>query len=198
MPRTEEQYEEIRESRKAQIMETALELFASGGYHETPISKIASKAGISKGLMYNYFSSKEELIKEIIHEGVKNFLKSFDPDHDGYLTDDEFKFYVEENFRILKENIPYWKLYFAVMMQPPVHKLVHETYADLAPGLTPVLVNYFRRKRVSDPELEAEYFGSILDGASLNYIVDPDVFPLEKIKKLIIDKFSYNDLLEKK
>ena len=192
MPRTEEQYEEIRESRKAQIMDTALELFASGGFHETSISKIASNAGISKGLMYNYFASKEELIKEIIHKGVDSILKSFDPDHDGYLTDDEFEFYVNENFRILKENIPYWKLYFAVMMQPSVHKLVHETYADIAPGLIPVLVNYFRRKGVPDAELEAECFGALLDGASLNFIVDPDHFPLEKIKKLIINKFSYN------
>ena len=53
-PRTEQQFEEIRESKKKLILETALELFASEGFHTTPISRIASEAGISKGLLYNY------------------------------------------------------------------------------------------------------------------------------------------------
>jgi len=33
-PRTKEQFEEIRQNRKRQIMETALEVFASDGYHK--------------------------------------------------------------------------------------------------------------------------------------------------------------------
>jgi len=68
MPRTEKQFEEIREFRKAMIMDVALELFANEGYYPTSISKIASKAGISKGLMYNYFKSKEVLITVMILE----------------------------------------------------------------------------------------------------------------------------------
>jgi AcrR family transcriptional regulator len=40
-PRTEQQFEKIREARKREIMDTALELFASEGYDVTSISKIA-------------------------------------------------------------------------------------------------------------------------------------------------------------
>ncbi|NOR33588.1 MAG: TetR family transcriptional regulator, partial [Bacteroidales bacterium] len=46
-PRTPEQFEEIRESRRQQIMDAALELFASEGYSHCSISQLAVHAGIS-------------------------------------------------------------------------------------------------------------------------------------------------------
>ncbi|MBE9517361.1 MAG: helix-turn-helix transcriptional regulator, partial [Bacteroidetes bacterium] len=51
-PRTPEQFEEMRVSRRDQIMEAALDLFASEGYSHCSISQLAAHAGISKGLMY--------------------------------------------------------------------------------------------------------------------------------------------------
>jgi len=42
-------------------MNTALQLFENNGYESISISKIALTAGISKGLMYNYFPSKVAL-----------------------------------------------------------------------------------------------------------------------------------------
>ena len=54
MPKTKEQFEEIRNKSKAAIIEAALELFANNGFHNTSITQIAKKAGVSKGLMYNY------------------------------------------------------------------------------------------------------------------------------------------------
>src|SRR5512133_1215997 len=120
MPRTEEQFGEIREQKMNLIMQTGLELFANEGFYPTSISKIAAKAGISKGLMYNYFESKEELILAIIGNGISTLMTSFDPDKDGFLTEEEFEFLVNENFRILHQNLDYWKLYFATMMQPAV------------------------------------------------------------------------------
>jgi AcrR family transcriptional regulator len=67
-PRTPEQFEAMRESRRKQIMDAALELFASKGYSNCSISQLAAQAGISKGLMYNYFDSKEALLMAIIEE----------------------------------------------------------------------------------------------------------------------------------
>ena len=58
-PRTPQQFEEIREEKMTLIMDIALEHFANEGYHTTTINHIARHAGISKGLMYNYFESKE-------------------------------------------------------------------------------------------------------------------------------------------
>ena len=189
MPRTEQQFEEIRAQKATLIMDTALELFASEGYYPTSISRIADKAGISKGLMYNYFESKESLILEIIGKGIHQLTEHLDPDHDGFLSEEEFVFFINENFRILQQNLDYWKLYFATMMQPAVYKLVKEKYPHFLPPLQGIVEGYFRRKGIEDPELEAACFDAMLDGIFLNYVLDPDGFPLERIRKMIIERF---------
>ena len=170
-------------------METALELFANEGYYPTSISKIAQKAGISKGLMYNYFESKEELILAIIGKGIGQLTEHLDPDQDGFLTADEFEYFIEENFRILHDNLDYWKLYFSTMMQPSVYKLVKGKFPHFFPPLQNVLEGHFKRKGIADPTLEAVLFDSILDGIFLNYVMDPDGFPLERIKEMIVERF---------
>ncbi len=55
-----------KEARKVSIMESALELFSSEGFYATTIPDIAKKVGMSVGNMYNYFTSKETLAKELI------------------------------------------------------------------------------------------------------------------------------------
>ncbi|MBO9131216.1 TetR/AcrR family transcriptional regulator [Bacillus sp. 165] len=51
--------------RKKIIIETAMKLFGQKGYHSTSIQEIAEKSGISKGSVYNYFTSKEDLMLSI-------------------------------------------------------------------------------------------------------------------------------------
>lgn len=58
--------EEKRGETKALLVETALRLFSRNGYDATAIRDIA-EAGVSLGLLYNYFESKEALLREIFH-----------------------------------------------------------------------------------------------------------------------------------
>src|SRR5660397_145107 len=84
-PRSAKQFKEIRKEKKDLIMEVALELFAENGFHATSISQIAKKAGISKGLPYNYFESKKELLDELITHGFNSIFENFDLNQDGVL-----------------------------------------------------------------------------------------------------------------
>jgi len=189
MPRTAAQFEEIRENKISLIMQTALELFANEGYYPTSISRIAQKAKISKGLIYNYFESKEELILSILANGTRQLTEHLDPDHDGSLTDDEFELFINENFRILQENLDYWKLYFSTMMQPAVFKLVKDKFPHFLPPLK-VVEGYFHEKGFENPGLEAALLDSMLDGIFLNFIMNPEGFPLEKMKQIIIERYK--------
>ena len=55
-----------KEERKQQIMDMALRLFSEQGYYEVTIADIAKELGMSVGNLYNYFSSKEALAKELL------------------------------------------------------------------------------------------------------------------------------------
>jgi AcrR family transcriptional regulator len=52
--------------KRESIIQASLQLFSSHGFHRTTIPDIATKLGMSVGNLYNYFSSKDILAKEII------------------------------------------------------------------------------------------------------------------------------------
>ena len=61
---------EQKEKRRWEILEAALDQFIRRGYAATKIADIADKAGMSAGLMFHYFESKEALYVELINLGV--------------------------------------------------------------------------------------------------------------------------------
>ena len=189
MPRTEEQFKEIREQKRAHIVESAIELFAQKGFDATSISMIASRAAISKGLIYNYFDSKEALIKEILIKGFSEFMIEFDSNKDGILTDEEFIYFIDSSFNIMKQNLHYWRLYFMVMAQPKVMELVFEELMVMLSPFMETMTTFFTNKGADEPMAMARFFGAVLDGVSLNFIMDPENFPFEETKKIIIDTF---------
>jgi AcrR family transcriptional regulator len=75
MPRTEEANQHIREERRIQICEVALKVFARKGLTDTRIADIAAEAGMSQGLIYRYFASKEELFKEVFDKTTALMLE---------------------------------------------------------------------------------------------------------------------------
>ena len=62
MPRVVPEYKEEARSR---IMETASQVFAEKGYRQATMDDVAKKLGVSKGALYLYFASKEELFEAI-------------------------------------------------------------------------------------------------------------------------------------
>ncbi len=190
-PRTEEQFEEIREGKKALIMDVAMELFANVGYHPTSISEITKKAGISKGLLYNYFESKEDLLTKIMAEGFEKMLIIFDPDNDGNVNNEEMSNFITDFFVMLQKNNNYWKLYYAVLLQPKVYKLFASNYEKLIMKFMGMLTGYYASHGAKNPEQEAMIFGALLDGIAFNCIINPDLFPVEDFIKNIKEKFCY-------
>jgi AcrR family transcriptional regulator len=189
-PRTLKQYEEIREERREQIMHVALELIASEGFSNVTIAKIAKKASISKGLMYNYFESKEQLIFDITKRGIDEFLRIIDPDKDGVLTHQEFHFFIDQVFDVIQSNFKFWRLYFMIMFQPDVLKVVEPEFNKVMEPFMSITIDYFKRLGAEDPITELRFFGAMMDGISLNYVMDDKNFPLEAVKKKLHNMYN--------
>ncbi len=188
-PRTERQFEDMRESRKKQILDVSLELFAREGFHTTSISSIAAAAGMSKGLLYNYFESKEDLIQTIMFNGLDNLLQLMDPNHDGVLTRDELKHFFGEFSTAMKNNIHFWTLYFTLFFQPRVFQLIEKKIMAVLSKYTRMFVAYFAANGYEDPETEARYFGAVLDGIGFHFLIDPEHFPIDKVMEKLIKMY---------
>jgi AcrR family transcriptional regulator len=63
-------YQRRKEDRPAEITEAAMAAFAENGYAATRVEEVAKRAGVSKGLLYLYFKTKEDLFKAVI----RNFI----------------------------------------------------------------------------------------------------------------------------
>jgi AcrR family transcriptional regulator len=70
MKMAEPRYQRRKENRPQEITEAAFEAFAEKGYSATKVADVAKRAGVSKGLMYLYFKTKEELFKAVVKSVV--------------------------------------------------------------------------------------------------------------------------------
>ena len=62
---------EQKEVRKIQIIQATLDLFVERGYYGTKTSQISKRAGISEGLLFHYFPTKEILLEELVNIGLE-------------------------------------------------------------------------------------------------------------------------------
>jgi AcrR family transcriptional regulator len=69
---TAPRFQRKKEERPAQITEAAMHVFSEKGYAAARVDDVAKQAGVSKGLMYLYFKTKEDLFKSVI----RSFLVS--------------------------------------------------------------------------------------------------------------------------
>lgn len=61
---------EQKEARRIQIIQATLDLFVERGYYGTKTSQISRRAGISEGLLFHYFPTKEALLEELVNIGL--------------------------------------------------------------------------------------------------------------------------------
>ncbi len=59
-----------KDARPSELTAAALELFVDKGFAATRLDDVAARAGVSKGTLYLYFSSKEALFKAVIEDGM--------------------------------------------------------------------------------------------------------------------------------
>jgi len=61
--------------RRELILEAAIDAFADFGYHQTSLDEVGRRAGVSKALIYEHFTSKQELYGELLETYVRELLE---------------------------------------------------------------------------------------------------------------------------
>lgn len=61
-----------KEARPGELLDAALDLFVAKGFAATRAEEVAAKAGVSKGTLFLYFKSKEELFEAVVRETIGN------------------------------------------------------------------------------------------------------------------------------
>lgn len=185
-PKSKQQFEILRQERKTAIIEMAMNIFAEKGMHGTSMNELAKAVGISKGLIYNYFSSKEELIVEMVSYGMQKMVEHYN--FDNAVIDDAFmKKMVIITFDIIEESPKFWSVYFSVLFQTGIRELaIGQVMNHLEPFLK-TMAAYFKSKNYEDPIAEALFIGSLLDGVTMNYLYNSDYYSREYATKRLFE-----------
>ncbi len=76
MPRTKEDNEKIQARRREKILQAALDVFSRKGLGASKIEEIAGEAGMSRGLLYHYYRSKEEVYSALIANAYERMAEA--------------------------------------------------------------------------------------------------------------------------
>lgn len=69
--------ERRKESRPGELLDAALALFVEKGFAATKAEEVAARAGVSKGTLFLYFESKEELFKAVIRQNITHLFPAW-------------------------------------------------------------------------------------------------------------------------
>lgn len=73
-----------KEARPGELLAAALELFVEKGFAATRVDEVAQRAGVSKGTLFLYFPSKEELFKAVVRDSLSGRLQEWNEEMKSY------------------------------------------------------------------------------------------------------------------
>lgn len=189
MPRTKEQFEEIRAKTKHKILESALELFAEKGFKGTSINEIAKSAGISKGLAYNYFKDKKEIMVSVftlLAEEIGTLYTDIELESD---PKKKIKMLINKTFRALQDDEKFWRIYMNFALSPEVKEEANDFMGAFMQELFDEIEGLFKELNYTNPQMESKLFAAALDGVCFHYIYNKEQYPMDKMRKYFIKKY---------
>ena len=192
MPRTPEENERIRQATKEKIRAAAMELFMKQGYYATSISDIAKHASISKGLLYNYYKGKEELLSEMVEDRIGEVVEVMAEAVSLETPSEQLKYIVNGAIDNIHKNPEVHRFYLHLQTQPEADvelikysRLIIEENARQFE----LQCKIFERMGEREPRKRSLYFSSVLQGIMLMISTYPQKFPIEELKEQIIREF---------
>jgi AcrR family transcriptional regulator len=73
-----------KEARPGELLDAALDLFVEKGYAATRVEEVAARAGVSKGTLFLYFPSKDELFKAVVRENISGRLAEWNDEFETF------------------------------------------------------------------------------------------------------------------
>ncbi len=190
-PRTKQANEQLKQKRREQIILTALKIFAKRGFHRTSVSEIAKAAGISKGLMYNYFDSKEDLLitvlEYVLQQAFDTIFNSIAEKSKTLSPHELIAFGIERFFDVMQAQAGLWKLSMSLSMQVADMPKVHRIFVQMYNMSFRQIEHMLRAADVADASVKARLIAAQLDGIALHYFVMGDNYDISTVKNAFIN-----------
>jgi len=171
---------------KQKIFTAAMTLFESQGYFATTVEQITTEAGVSKGLVYNYFKSKDELLVGLIDDAtdkMASVAKTFDS---GDSMEESLLLFVDNYFSFLRNERQFLKSQLTLALMPELNEVVSKPQKQRSALLLKMVHGWFSRAKVAESKSKARLLLAMLDGIALHYLFIYDRYPLTSMKSQLM------------
>lgn len=190
MPRSRTQNEKMRAATQTAVLNSAMLLFAQNGYAHTTTRAIAEEAGISIGLMYHYYNSKEALLQAVFDHCITILSRAFTDSYVRSAPQQRLKSLLQTMFGMLAREENFWSLFYMLRTQPTIMRLLGDDFRLWTRRLRKLFAEELQLAGSPTPILESYLLYSLVEGTIQQFLLDPDSFPLAKIEAAIIEKFT--------
>lgn len=175
-------------NRRDHLVDTAMDLFSAQGFASTSIKSIAQSAGVSQGLLYNYFSSKEELLRYIFRQGIEQINEAYDEPEPG--TGSELQAYLRHTFEMIRKEKKFWRLFHSVRMQSGIQEVMGEELRELQGVVIGRLQKLLEPYVPENSKTEAMLLHATIDGIAAHSFLNDDKYPLEEVIRSLVEIYD--------
>jgi AcrR family transcriptional regulator len=177
---------DVSAERKNQITEAAIAVFTRRGFKDATMDDIVAESGLSKGALYWYYKSKDEIIGAIL----EYFFKREFADLRGLLdapgsAREHLHRVIESTIAEIKRMKPllpiFYEFYALALRNKTVRKALQQYFSEYLAILTPLIQQGIDRGEFCSVNAEqvALAAGAAVEGALLLWVLDPKAFQLE-------------------
>jgi AcrR family transcriptional regulator len=181
---------DVAAERKDQIVRATVECITKHGYHNFSMQDVARTAGVSKGIIHYYFLNKDELMMSVLDK-VAGDIEAVLASEMQSLTDPKRKLevFIDVCFDIVRNtkefyqvNMDFWT---QINQKEEVRKVIARHYSKFRDSAQTVIKEGVANGafRQVDPREYASYVVAVIDGLSLQWLFDPNVFDYDQVTK---------------
>jgi AcrR family transcriptional regulator len=182
--------QDVSQERRAQILEAAIQVFSRKGFDQARMDDLVAEAGLSKGALYWYFKSKDEIILALIERVFQQDLQQLEALTSSRVSAVEgIRRFTDAAIRDIRDRMrrmPVAYEYLALAFRSrPVQRALKGYLGHYIDTLIPLVqrgINTGEFRRVNPPEV-ALAAGAIIEGTLLLWVYDRErVEPAEHIR----------------
>lgn len=193
MARSPELAREMREAAREKILQGSLGVFATKGFHETSMEDVATAAGVSKGLAYLYFRSKDELFVSALRARIEHLFEVGNAVDRTVPAAKRLEQLVNVLFSRVRREPEVFRLYLTMSLDPSMRAVASSSMSALQAPLNHYLKavrDVFADLGSADPDLDAMIFRSTLLGVFLRYVRSIEDVPIRRISARLVALFT--------
>lgn len=178
------------------IIEAAERIFSQKGFFQAKVEEIAAEAGVGKGTVYEYFSSKEEVFKEMLIHVCRDFNFDFQRDRSDCTAVEKIKDIVQQhlNFMMQHKDMARVLMQEKLTLSEDLFEMMRETRDNNLKFLENIVVEGIENgefRQDIKPKVTAHLIFGATVSLSGDFVVGDPAMSIETLTDTVIDMIMY-------